>query len=309
MKCYQISNKDVSKKDQLRKINSISNLDRPESVSRLDDLLVTCNSGNGTISIYQITENNNFELKQLITGDGDELEYVHDAQITDRFILAAGRNKHCIIIYIKENGSYVKHIEIKGKKTLLKFPAGVSISPDERYVTVANRASGITVYKIDLNQPGIYSGKPFLSIPLSFYIKLKLSPPHNIVNLSNNKIASVHKSWGSSDYPNGVTIFNIPEKRSPKIGDLFSHVYYFDNSVSTCCHSIDYDSITKSIYFIEEHNGIFIMEETDNNGYKFSNIPSDEEGCLKGIDISKDGKTILVSGEFNRIDMLQLLPN
>ena len=88
------------------------------------------------------------------------------------------------------------------------------------------------------------------------------------------------------------------------IDDLFSHIYYFDKSVSTQCHSMAYNSITRSIYFTDERNGIFIMEETDNGTYKFSNINLDEKKNLKGIAVSKDSKTILVSGEFDRIDIL-----
>ncbi len=360
----RISNKDISKKDQLRKISSINYLSRPEGISILDanNLIVAANSENASIPIYQTIAYNNFKLKQLITGE--DLEYVHDVQCTDRFILAVGRGKNCIIIFIKENDKYTKYIEIKGEKTLLSRPTGVSISPDERYVTVANRCAGITVYKLDLNQPGIYSGEPFLFIPLSFFYKFGLSAPKDVVNLSNNKIAILHierkpynygskadthnypdpigisifnilailkKKWmphtdlsyvkkflteifltkinilPNHYYPNGISIFNIPEsevKMGTNIDDLFSHIYHFDKSVSTDCHSIAYNSITRSIYFTDERNGIFIMEETDNGTYKFSNIKLDEKKNLKGIAVSKDSKTILVSGEFDRIDIL-----
>ena len=354
----KISNKDISKKDQLRKISSINNLSRPEGISILDanNLIVAANAGNASIPIYQTIAYNNFKLKQLITGE--DLEYVHDVQCTDRFILAVGRGKNCAIIFIKENDKYTKYIEIKGEKTLLNRPTGVSISPDERYVTVANRCAGITVYKLDLNQPGIYSGEPFLFIPLSFFYKFGLSAPKDVVNLSNNKIAILHKriplhmqkssnshnhnypigistfnilailkkKWmphtdlsylkkflikdnilPNHNYPNGISIFNIPEsevKMGTNIDDLFSHIYYFDKSVSTHCHSIAYNSITRSIYFTEERNGIFIMEETDNGTYKFSNIKLDEKKNLKGIAVSKDGNKILVCGEFDRIDIL-----
>jgi len=353
----RISNKDISKKDQLRKISSINNLSRPEGISILDEdnSIVISNSGNATISIYKTIANNNFRLHQLITDE--DLEYVHDVQCTNRFLLAVGRNKNCIIIFIKEDDKYTRHMEIKGEKTLLNYPTGASISPDDRYVTVANRESGITVYKLDLNQPGEYSGNPFLSIPLNFFYKFGLSDPTDVVNLSNNKIAILHKKWNKADhnypdpigisifnilailkkkwmphtdlsyvkkfltkifltkinilpnhyYPNGISIFNIPEsevKMGTNLEGLFSQIYYFDKSVSNKCHSIAYNNITRSIYFTDEHKGIFILKETDHGTYKFSNIKLDEKKNLKGIAISKDGNKILVSGEFDRIDIL-----
>lgn len=285
-----------------------SGLSRPEGVdfSPNGDSIVVSNTDEYSVTLYRRigVSGSEYETVPFKTiKDPRYLKYPHDVAFSRNgdFFAAAGRNSHTIAFYRKKGEEFEKNLyhKIRGPKSYLNLPSGISFSPTDNLIAVTNRLGPSTIcFYEQLSKEGYYNQSPVFEITEEMLKPYDLSAAHGVsFSQDGNTVALVHKKpYGDSVGRSAIVILEKDLEQEKVVFAVSSIIDFGDE----CLHSISIHPSGEYIALAHEREDIMIFRK-DIETHIFTpyrTISVDKKGNLegpKGVAFSRQGDSLAIT--------------
>ena len=290
-----------------------SQLERPEGFrfSPSGDCIAVTNSEGDSITFYRRKGNRGCEFETspaCVIHNADVLCYPHDLAFSSSglYIVVASRDNDSIVFFKREslddlNFSETPYAIIKGLRSKLNVPAGVSFSPDDRLLAVANRKDGglVTFYRLIDETTFTYTSDPIYEIPASVFLDHGINACHDLAFSPDGKsLAIVHKKYDIGfDGKSALMIFEIAEMPN---GEISCHPSFIHSTGFGCLHSVSYHPSGDYLAISSENDKVWIFKkEKESNTFSlYTTIFIDKRGNateVKGVDFSPSEECMAIT--------------
>ncbi len=295
--------------------NVESGLIRPEglSFSPSGDCIAAANSEGNSITLYERIGKEGLSYKstpmcQVLSNLF--LNFAHDVAFSPcgKYIAAASRDSNAVIFYQRNKNGQISPKPcclIDDEFTRMNKPSGISFSPVDSLIAVANRGNfgSLSIYKLIKNKGELVDVEHAFTIFDTEFRKNNLSEPHDCDFSPDGKLlAVVHKRWYK--YSFGQAGLAIYERQIDHLGAMTlvpMTIKYFGKALPHCCTfhpSGKYIAVSleseKIIFF--ERNGADFEQCAEINIDK--NRPAE---LTKAIAFSPCGRSLAIATTSSRI--------
>lgn len=274
-----------------------SHLCRPEGVAFApdDQYIATVNSEGHSITLYPRLREGLYDSQPCQQIEGDLIRYPHDLEFTPsgRFLAVASRDNNLIHLFTYKGGilSSLPVFTLPNLSSSLHLPAGLSFSPVDETLAVANRAGEHSLVFYKKKGKSRYQTAPFYEITAELLREHHLSAPHAVAYAPDGKtFAVVHKRVCKN--ASGTSAFTIWDAEEMKL----LYTYFLGDE---CIHSISYHPSGRYLAVTNEQEGLFIFEERAPHQFlPVASIPIDRRGHFegaKGVAFSRSGRFLAVT--------------